>query len=300
MITEELNQSQQQALLQAGMDALSKSQELTFEKYNRAVLPLDGYVFWIKDAAAAPRVVNGVFHYATDQQQNDDETIGKNRVVFTTQTPIQGFNGVGDAVIWIAAFDGIRFAFNARKNLFAQAATYHYSGEAINPVMASQIIDNPLADIALGGEIAANSLPLWIGFNSAVQLYPAMLVPGNLTTAYGAIEISNTSPLQAQASIDAQGNRMQMLKETVKITFYGLRNNSVLDFLDSVIKYAQNYDALGIVNMPFVQDEKRGQSELGILAQKKSIEFEVTYYQARMAGLAQQQILSAIPSYTFN
>lgn len=320
MLTDELNQSQQQTLLQVGIDALTKNQTIDFQRYTRAVLPLDGYVFWIKDANTPVNSVDGAFHYSVVQQQNDDETIGKNSVVFTTQAQIQGFNNASDSQVWIASFEGIRFAFNGRKSLSAQAGTYHYYGEAINPVMASQIIEYPnyfsgfinqslfnnsqyntptLGALNLGDVIATNSLPIWIGLKAAVQIYPAMLVPSNLTTPYGAVDITNTTAMQSTARYDALGNRWQMMRETAKITFYGLRNNEVLDFLDFVLKYVLNYDAIGITNIPVPVDEKRGQSELGILAQKKSIEFEVCYYQARMAIAAQQQILQAIPSFTF-
>jgi hypothetical protein len=53
------------------------------------------------------------------------------------------------------------------------------------------------------------------------------------------------------------------------------------------------------VNTPIMRDEKRIQSELDLLAMKKTIEFDVSYYQTRTADIARQLILSAIVSYSF-
>jgi len=40
------------------------------------------------------------------------------------------------------------------------------------------------------------------------------------------------------------------------------------------------------------------QNELGIIAQKKSIEYEISYYQLRARHIARQIIGQAIPTYT--
>ena len=299
-IAEIINQSQMQADLQVGMDTLSGSQSVTFTKYNRAILPLDGYVFWVRDVATAPIQVDGVLHYSADQKQNDDETIGINRVSFTTQNQIQDFNLQAESVVWIASQDEIRFAFTMRKNLFQQAGTYHYQGDAIYPVMFSQIIDNPASPLNLGGVISTNSLPIWLTLNQFMPIYPAMLVPSNLQGAYGVADISDTKAMQSYAQIDAQSNRYQLVSEKVKITVYNLNNNQVLDFVDYVLNYSLNYDTIGITNIPIPKDIKRGQSELGIRAQKKEIDFDVNYYQTRMQSIARKLILTAIPSYIFN
>ena len=44
---------------------------------------------------------------------------------------------------------------------------------------------------------------------------------------------------------------------------------------------------------PTVRDEKRAQSELLILAQKKTIEFEIDYYQCAARNIARQLIENA-------
>jgi len=50
--------------------------------------------------------------------------------------------------------------------------------------------------------------------------------------------------------------------------------------------------------MPVMQDEKMTQSELGIMAQKKVITFEVSYYQTTVNDIARQLIEHAFMEIT--
>ena len=52
------------------------------------------------------------------------------------------------------------------------------------------------------------------------------------------------------------------------------------------------------MNMPIMRDEKRGQMELQAIAMKKTIEIDVSYYQARINDIARQLIESCIVQYT--
>jgi hypothetical protein len=65
-----------------------------------------------------------------------------------------------------------------------------------------------------------------------------------------------------------------------------------------VFQYSQNTDNIGIMNMPVIQDEKEAQPEFGIIAMKKSITFEVSYYQSTVNNIAQKTIESAFISLT--
>ncbi len=76
-----------------------------------------------------------------------------------------------------------------------------------------------------------------------------------------------------------------------------MRNDDALDFLDCVLQRSLDYDEFGIMNMPVVRDEKRTQSELNAIAQKKTIQFEISYNQNRMNSIARELILSAIPTF---
>ena len=93
----------------------------------------------------------------------------------------------------------------------------------------------------------------------------------------------------------------QLTKETVRITFFGVRNDDALSFVDFVNQYTLDNDAvMGIMNMPAIKDEKVAQVELSIIAQKKSIEYEISYYQRSARKIARELILSAIPTFIFN
>ncbi len=279
--------------LDAGIRTISAEQEIVFFKYTRAVLPLDGYVFWVKDLMAPEFRVRGSLHYDTDQQQRVDEIIGLNRVVFTTQEQIESFNAISDAVAYIGSIDDIRFAFTAQGRKYQQADTYHYRGDAIYPAMYSQIIDSPADPLDLGELIATNSLPIWLALNRFMPMFPAYLTETNLRPPYAAIDITETKAVQSAPEIANDSTHLQLMTEKVKIIMMGLRNNEALDFLDYVLDYSLSSDSFGIQNSPSIQDEKRGQSELGILAQKKTIEFEINYYQSRSLAVGRKLIESA-------
>jgi len=96
--------------------------------------------------------------------------------------------------------------------------------------------------------------------------------------------------LQAAPLITRNSSHYQLVKETVKITIYGTRNYNALEFQDYVFQYSLNTDNIGVLNMPVIQDEKVTQSEFGIIAMKKSITFEVSYYQQNLLDIARQLI----------
>ena len=65
--------------------------EYKFTKYVRLILPMDGYVFWVRSDLLTPftlvqTTVMGSFHYATDQLQEEAETYSRNRVAISTCT----------------------------------------------------------------------------------------------------------------------------------------------------------------------------------------------------------------------
>lgn len=304
-----------QGTLDQGLKALSGFQQITFKKYIRQVLPLDKYVFWVYDPSTPALSLNGSLHYETDQQQRVDETIGINKVTFTTQEEIDQFNTIAGNIAWIGSIDNIRFAFTSRGRKYREAGTFHYRGDAIYPTMYSQIIDNPILygtldgsflldqtslapdainpNINLGGLIATNSTPIWLGLNKYMPIYPELLVDSNIRPPYAAVEVTDTKPIQAIPFRDTSGSSWQLMTEKVKIIMHGLRNDQAIDFLNYVLDYSASGDVLGVQNMPGIVDDKRGQSELGIRAQKKFIEFQVSYYQARSLQVARQLIQRA-------
>jgi hypothetical protein len=85
----------------------------------------------------------------------------------------------------------------------------------------------------------------------------------------------------------------QLSADRVRITIYGATNQQTLDFVDTVNRFSYDYDYIGIMSASPVRDEKRTQAELGVIALKKTIEYEVSYYQTRANDVAQQLLLKA-------
>ncbi|WP_343743371.1 hypothetical protein [Herbaspirillum huttiense] len=319
--------SQLAAGLAEGVNTLSQDQKILFTKYVRLVLPLDGYVFWVKadllsDSSqlggaaigkvqfGAPREVleaaktvevQGSLHYDSYTDQREDETLGVNRVIFTALSEIQEFNIIGPTVMYIGEFQGIRFSFNRRQEFYQQADLYHYVGDAIYPAMESQIIDS-MNGFDSKNVIVSDSLPIWLSLNQICPVYPSFLIPDNLRPPYAAIHIfpDQTRAIQSVPMYDRDGSHYQLVADRVRVTLYGMRNFNALDYQDYILDYMSNDEnALGLMNMPVMRDEKRTQSELTVIAMKKTIEFEVSYYQSRVRDVARQFILSAIPNFYF-
>jgi hypothetical protein len=72
---------------------------------------------------------------------------------------------------------------------------------------------------------------------------------------------------------------------------YGANNAAAQDFQDFVGQFTlSNPTLIGLMSNPVIRDEKRGQVELNALAQKKTVEFTVNYYQSRVRNVARQLI----------
>lgn len=320
-ISEAGDQSQLNAALKEGIETIDRTQIVTFTKYVRVILPLDGYVFWLKadivspsaliNASAInsagvdqpPRIVTpaptiqvrGSLHYSTTRRQEQDEVFDQNQVVFTAEQDLDPFNEAGPAVLYIAQFDGLQFAFSQRRPLYVQAGIYHYVGDVVYPAMATQIV-NTRDGFDTADVVVSNSLPIWLALNQYMPVFPSFLLPPNTLPPYATVHIApeTTGALSAAPLIDGTGSHFQLASERVKVTIYGLRNFNAMDYLDYVLQYSLDSDAIGIMNIPTVRDEKRTQLEFATLAQKKSVEFEINYYQTRARDIARQLITAAV------
>lgn len=293
------------AALSEGVTTLSRNQEIVFTQYTRQVLPVDGWIFWLKTGQTITAL--GSLHYSTDLEQNEDETFGLNSVVFTTMQQIQDMDAPSPQTLYIGTIDNIKFSFKRRSGFYKQADLYHYQGDAINPAMQSQLVDN-VASLDLTNVVVTNSLPLWIALPSTTvpgmttpsyTIYPSFLVPQNLVPPYIVAHVppEDTEAIQSAPVIEKISTHWQLAKDKVKLTFYGLRNNEILDFQDYLFQYSLNTDNIGIMNMPIVRDEKRTQAEMGIIGMKKSMDVEVSYYQSRVNAVARQVINTTVQTY---
>ena len=310
--------------LAQGVETISGSEQITFTLYVKLVLPLDKYVFWVNaslltDSAifnasqynallynnypegVPPRqlVAKGSFHFSSDVQMLEDRQSVFNHTIFTSLIEISDFNLINPQFMYVAEYEGIKFAFNRRENFYKQADLYHYRGDALYSVMDTQLIDT-MTGFDTTSVIVSNSLPIWLALNQFFPMYPSYLVDQNIPPVYAAVDIApaNTIALQDFPLLDPDSNPWQLVKDTVKITIYGIRNHEALNFVQYILDYSRNTDNIGLMNMPVMRDEKMTQSELGILAQKKTITFEVSYYQTTVNNIARQLIEKAFISVT--
>ena len=305
------------ASLADGLNTLSLNQEITFTLYVKVVLPLDGYVFWVNagllsdsaiynatqynylkydkpPTAPAPRkhlTIQGSLHYSSEVNQLEDRMSVFSHVIFTSLSDIVDFQSINPQLMYVANWEGMTFTFNRRDAFYKQADLYHYRGDPLYSIMDTQLI-NSMSDFDTTNVIVSNSLPIWLTLNQYFPMYPSFLVDQNQPPPYAAVHIepSSTQALQSAPLITLNSTHYQLVKETVRITIFGTRNFNALDFQDYVFQYSLNTDNIGILNMPVIQDEKVTQSEFGIIAQKKVITFEISYYQANIKDIARKLI----------
>ena len=311
--------------LQLGVDTLSENQTIKFTKYVKLILPLDGYVFWVNAGIVSASAlynasqynatylnqpesvtppsdaeisVSGSLHYATESHQDEDATMGVNYMIFTAKEEIQDFNAISPVVMYIAEIDGIKFAFNDRQSFYKQSGLWHYRGHAVYSTMETQLVDS-LDGFDTENVIVSNSLPIWLSLNAIIPMYPSFLSLTNLTPPYATVHIApeSTEALQAVPRLDITGSHYQLVSEVAKITLYGLRNFNALDFQDYIFERSLFTDTFGVMDTPVIRDEKKTQSELSVLAMKKSFTVKISYYQQTARNIARQLIKSAFITY---
>ena len=307
-----------------GVNTISMNQEVTFILYVKLILPIDGSVFWVNsslmsDSALynaaqygqteydkmdypAPKrhlQVKGSLHYATEVKQLEDRTPSFNHMIFTSLTEVTDFNLVNPNMMYVALHEGIKFAFNSRQSFYRQADIYHYRGDALYSIMNTQLLDS-LTDFDTIEPVVSNSLPIWLTLNKFFPMYPSYLVAPNNPPPYASIDIdpAQTTALQDFQLLDKHSSPNQLVRDTVKITIYGKRNNDALNFVNYVLQYSIDTDNIGLLNMPVIQDEKATQTEFGILAMKKTITFDISYYQSTVNNITRKLIESAVMSIT--
>ena len=164
------------------------------------------------------------------------------------------------------------------------------------------------------GPIVSNSLPFWLAQNSMAPVYPSFLVPQNVVPPYivAHIDPAHTQAIQAFPLETGWPSPLpnpllptlynlssyQLSQDRVRLTFYGFTNQQVQTFLISLIDYSRNTDNFGFQSNPIIRDDKRTQREIMSIAQKKTLELVVSYYQTAADVVARRLIVSAMVSTT--
>ena len=312
-------QSQIEAALFSGLNQLSAYQKVEFARYKKFVLSQDGFVFWVRTGAVM--VAQGSLHYATDREQGETATTAITDVIFSSESEVTQLSTVSPDAMWIGSWpiEGappLRVAFSHQAAYFRQADTWHYSGVALLPVMSTQILNSP-ADLP-AGPIVSNSLPIWLAQNSlngqSVIVAPSFAIPDNLAPPYIAVHIEpsetealgafpvigpwpGTIVLNSGASPFHDLASSQLCRDEVTLTLYGFSNDAAWQYWVSLIEASRDGTApFGFANSPVLRDEKQTQSELTLLAQKKTLHISANYLQGTADAVARRLILSAMLS----
>jgi len=290
--------------LEAGLTEISQPVEIPFAQYVKYVLPLDGYVFWLRTQATT---IKGSVHYARVVNQGEAETMSVDRVVFTTSEEVHEFTAIDPKTMWIGDFGNMRFSFSSRGFYSPNARLYHYEGDAVYSYMENMLVDVG-AQLSKSTLVVSNSLPAWLAVqdyspiwllpeNPGVQLYPSFLVPQNIVPPYGSVHIppESTRGFASTPLLERYSTHHLQATETVRVTLYGLTNDQAASWFDTVMQYSLDTSIIGMMSTPVaIRDDKSAQSELTALAMKKTLEFEISYDQLSIRNLARQLVEKAV------
>ncbi len=299
------------ATLAAGVSQISNQQEVSFTRYTKFTSPIDGFVFWISTGASFSFA--GSLHQTIEQNQDEDQTIAINKMVFTSTQEISQFNQIGANLLYVGSWvsDGVtvQIVFNEALAVYQQAGLWHYSGDSVYPALQAQLVSSAAAIPA--SPIVSNSLPIWLTQNSFAPVYPSFLVPSNIKPPYIAVHIEPEStdvlgqfPIYQWPTAPVAGfnpmSSSQLMRDKVRLTLYGFNNQMAIQYLISLMQYSLNTDNFGFCNSPAIKDDKRKQSEISAIAMKKTIEIQASYYQSTADALSQRLISeAALSAITF-
>ena len=316
-------QSAPQAVLDAGIEALSVKQTVQFTLYSKFVFASDGFVFWV--ATAQKMVAVGSLHIATDRQQDEDQTIAANQVLLNSEGPITALNAISPNTMWVGEWpvaegQSLQIAFSHRANYYREADVWHYSGFAVYPALSAQLVART-EDLPTG-PIVSNSLPIWLSqttFQSGAALvtvpaYPSFAVPDNVAPPYivahvrpDSTETLSSAPGQvypgtvipsADISPFYQFAVDQFCRDQVDLTLYGFNNELAWQYWWALQQYSLTDPGqpatFGFANSPAIRDAKRTQSEIAALAMKKTIHISANYWQGAANAAAYRLILQAM------
>lgn len=282
--------------------SLSPSQKITLKLYVMQVLPLDGFIYWVRadllnpvelerlglDKQKKTITIQGSLHWPAVSEQAVIAPQSMNDITFTPLEQIDDFNGVGPKGMYLGEYDGRQFSFSRMESEGTLAGIFHYRGLAVLPTMRTRLINDSAAintDLIL-----SNSTPIWMRLTKYGTVYPLFLSPSDIPLPYIVVDVRETKPLQATQHYL---NSTQHVQDTVRVTLYGMSNAQALDYVDYIVQTALNDEEYGISNSPVVFDEQLNQVEINTLAKKKHIDFDINYYQQTARNIGQQLIKAA-------
>ncbi|WP_244143033.1 hypothetical protein [Burkholderia multivorans] len=315
--TEPINNAQA-GILKAGVRTISHNQQLTFTLYQQYVLPLDGMVYWIRQADTT-FTVQGSLHVTNEQQQRPSESYAQNTVIFTSLDVVSKFQDIAPSTMWVCEYDGMLFAFNRRTMRYWQTDLNHYAGTAVFPTMRTQFLDSN-ASIPTS-KILSNSIPIWLsltgplsavpGYDQPLAVFGEYLVAANQQPPYIAVEIQETTSIEPQPrkytfeddTVNPPVYRefmSQLKRDRVLLHLYGFDSDHAMAYIDYLMTFFLNQGntVMGLMSGPNMKDVPIIQSEYNIRGPKKTIELEVSYQTFKALDYAITLLRKAQPNFT--
>ena len=297
--------------LAAGLNDISYSQTVRFTRYQRTVLPVDGFVFWV--STGETQDVQGAIHVTTGNELTEDQAYDQSSIVLTTKTEVHPFHDLALDTVWIGDFEGVRFAISSRSSRYNQAGLFHYLGSTVTPAFQSQFIDSA-AQLQQMEPVTSSSLALflalptlrsvaldWCPWPPGVPVFPSFAVPDNQPPPYIAIHNApDGGRAVSMGTLDPQtATTHRLMTERVRLRLYGLPHQQAENMLSRILHWALlNDDRMGIINSPHIRDEKQASAEINALAMSKTIELDVMYSQTALRDTALQLIRHVTPTLT--
>jgi len=283
--------TEMQTALESGLKVISDNQVITFTKYARTVLPLDGFVFWLLTTDTVD--VAGSLHYSSSQEMDESDTTTINQVVFTTTYEVTALNATGGNELWLGIINGVKFAFNNTGMRSENAGLWHYSGESVKPTFLTQFIGDIDAFDALN-IVDGTSMAAWLELSDTIPVYPSHLVPANQAPPYIAINIMEQKSVNNSPWQDARNESNYLLvDEKVRVTLHGMRHGAAHDFIETAQLYSERTGNLAICRNDHwtAKPMRRTHSPVGAINQEKEAVFFIQYLQCRIRDVADRLIL---------
>ena len=302
--------SDKAAGLVAAIGLISAEQTYTFTLYKRVVLPIDGFVFWVKAQNVDPAFLNpeeqqfysfqstGSFHLSQQLAEEEDTTYVAQDIHFATKNYVEVLSRIAPDSLYVLVLEnGTKVAFGSQSSRYQLAGLWHYKGRAVFSTFATQIVDD-INQLDQCDRIVSNSLPIWLAMSQpCFKIYPSFLSPLNLAPPYITADIQSTEAIGQAPVFTPTNSQSQLVTDIIKFTTFGLSNKRVLDFQQMLLESSFSGD-YGIMNIPVPIDEKIAQPEFQFIAQKKTMTLQVNYYQSRTRLVARRLINKALIGLT--
>ncbi len=298
-------------ILRNGVDFLKDGQTISFTTYRRAVLPFEGFVYWIK-LHGGEKSIESMIHKTDELYQEEDSFRNESTILITTRESLFNFSQDGIDEIKVFNYQDSLYVLRKTGENADQSGIYHNMAHIVEPQMQNTFLDTE-DDFRNRNMQFSSSVPLFIMFSMGLfdlfqdhyDMYPGWLTPYNKKPPYISINVSDTEALSsatAYETVDGNTYIGKLVTEKVTFTLYGYDNEQIMIFLSDLEKWSMVYNYVGFMSSPAIVDEIHSKVETGTVALKKTIEVDISYIQmAKLSEALKEKIISTVlMKFNFN